>query len=89
MAKLNTIKMNPIGKVDGVPTVMCGPTLLHFLAMQAEEFAPEVVDIAQNWDNVWLAAEMQFAGVRRFNNLNIYIYFDFVIFSQIILCLIF
>lgn len=63
MAKLNTIKMNPIAKVDGTPTLLCGPSLLHFLAMQAEEYASDVVEIANNWENVWIASEISFAQV--------------------------
>jgi hypothetical protein len=39
---------------------MCGPTVLHFLAMQAEQSAPDVLTIASNWENVWLAAETPF-----------------------------
>lgn len=62
MAKLATVKINPIAKSSGV---LCGPTVLHFLAIQAEKSAPEVINLAQAWENVWLAVEIPFQQVCR------------------------
>ena len=63
MAKLITVKMNPIGKQDGAPALLCGPTVMHFLALQAEQATPDVLAFASQWENVWLASEISFSQV--------------------------
>lgn len=63
MAKLSTVKINPISKTAGGPALLCGPTVLHFLAVQAEKSAPEVINLAQAWDSVWMAVEIPFQQV--------------------------
>ena len=61
MAKLSTIKLNPIARSpEGSPAILCGPTVLHFLAYQAEECAPDVLQIASTWENIWVASEISF-----------------------------
>ena len=43
------------------PSILCGPTVLHFLALQADQIVPEMLEISSTWENVWIASEISFA----------------------------
>lgn len=84
MAKLGTVKINPISKTANGPAVLCGPTVLHFLAIQAEKSAPEVINLAQAWESVWLAVEIPFQQVKHYSKITLTFLYFFSCFHYII-----
>ena len=48
-----------------VSSIMCGPTVLHFLAYQAEGVDKGLLELSSAWESLWLTTAIPYQQVRR------------------------
>ena len=47
-----------------VSSIMCGPTVLHFLAYQAEGVDKGLLELSSAWESLWLTTAIPYQQVR-------------------------
>ena len=53
-----------VAQPSPVSSIMCGPTVLHFLAYQAEGVDKGLLELSSAWESLWLTTAIPYQQVR-------------------------